>query len=133
MLGRSIKAMFAPQPVPPQFLPALSREMLVRPGQIRANAEDAAFMVPGARTLSKRYAELAMPVSIFAGADDKIVDPDKHACKLHALLSHSELYIAPGRGHMLHYDMPEQLMARLDRVPGEPAVEAQYYRCRPPM
>lgn len=117
MLGRSIKAMFAPQPVPPQFLPILSREMLVRPGQIRANAEDAAFMVPGARTLSKRYSELTMPVSIFAGADDKIVAPGNQACKLHALLGHSELIVVPGRGHMLHYDVPEQLMARLDSVP----------------
>ena len=117
MLGRSIKAMFSPQPVPSEFLPMLSREMLVRPGQIRANAEDAAFMVPGARALSKRYSELTMPVSIFAGEADKIVDPNKHAVKLHALLNNSELYLAPGRGHMLHYDMPEQLMAQLDAVP----------------
>lgn len=111
LLGRTVKAMFAPQPVPPDFLPILVREMLVRPAQIRANAEDAAFMIPAATGLSKRYRELTVPVTIFAGEADKIVKPDTHARRLHAELSNSELHILPGLGHMLHYAIPEQLVA----------------------
>jgi pimeloyl-ACP methyl ester carboxylesterase len=110
LLRRSIKAMFAPQAVPGEFLPVLRREMLVRPGQIRANAEDAAFMIPGARALSKRYAELTMPVAIFAGEADKIVDPERHARKLHAVLSNSELKVVRGQGHMLHYGIVEEII-----------------------
>ena len=111
LIGRTVKAMFAPQSAPPDFLPTLSREMLIRPSQIRANAEDAAFMVPAAARLRKRYGELTMPVTIFAGAADKIVDPDAHARKLHAALANSELHILPGLGHMLHYAATGQISA----------------------
>ena len=119
LLGRTVKAMFAPQPVPKDFLPILVREMLVRPAQIRANAEDAAFMVPGAAALSKRYGELTIPVTIFAGEDDKVVDPETNARRLHAELSNSELHIIPSLGHMLHYAVPEQLVAAVafNRIP----------------
>nr|HET7858777.1 alpha/beta hydrolase [Caldimonas sp.] len=45
MLDRMVRAMFAPQEVPVQYVATLSREMLVRPVQLRASAEDAAFMI----------------------------------------------------------------------------------------
>jgi pimeloyl-ACP methyl ester carboxylesterase len=110
LLGRTVKAMFAPQPVPADFLPTLSREMLVRPSQIRANAEDAAFMIPAAAALRKRYAELTVPTVIFGGGEDKVVDPDRHARQLHAELSKSELHVRPGLGHMLHHAVAEQVV-----------------------
>ena len=111
LIGRTVKAMFAPQSVPQDFVPTLSREMLVRPLQIRANAEDAAFMIPGAAALRKRYAELSVPTVIFAGEADKIVKPDANARKLHAELSHSVLHVLPGVGHMLHHAAPEEVAA----------------------
>lgn len=114
MLGRSIKAMFSPKPVPTGFLPVLSREMLVRPLQIRADAEDAAFMIPAARELSKRYSEIIVPVVIFAGEDDKVVSPDKQARKLHAQLSGSELHVIPGEGHMVHYGQLDKVIAAVE-------------------
>ena len=103
LLNRTVKAMFLPQPVPAHFVPALAREMMVRPSQIRANAEDAAFMIPAAASLRKRYRDLSMPVAILAGAADKIVDPDRHARELHAELPDSELSVLPELGHMVHY------------------------------
>jgi pimeloyl-ACP methyl ester carboxylesterase len=94
-LNKTVKGMFAPQPVPPEFLPALSREMLVRPMQIRANAEDAAFMIPAAAALQKRYVEMTAPAVIFAGEADPVVDPDAHARRLHSDLSNSGLHVLP--------------------------------------
>jgi pimeloyl-ACP methyl ester carboxylesterase len=117
LLGRSVKAMFSPLPVPSDFLPTLSREMLVRPSQIRANAEDGTFMVPAAAGLRKRYAEITMPVAIFAGAADKIVDPEAHSRKLHAALSNSELHVLPGVGHMVHYEATAQIVAAAGATP----------------
>jgi pimeloyl-ACP methyl ester carboxylesterase len=122
LIGRTVKAMFAPQAVPSDFLSTLSREMLVRPSQIRANAEDAAFMVPAAASLRKHYAELTVPTAIFAGKADKVVDPDDNARKLHAGLRNSDLHVLPGLGHMLHHAVPEQIIAavgsaRIEAVP----------------
>jgi pimeloyl-ACP methyl ester carboxylesterase len=121
-LNRTVTAMFAPQAVPPAFFPALDREMLVRPSQIRANAEDAAFMIPAAASLRKRYGELTMPVTIFAGEADKVADPDTHARQLHAELRKSELHVLPGLGHMLHYAALEQIVSRMAAI--ETAVKA---------
>ncbi|OUL80879.1 alpha/beta hydrolase, partial [Paraburkholderia hospita] len=45
MLRRSVEAMFAPAPMPDRFFDVVPREMLLRPVQIRAAAEDAAFMI----------------------------------------------------------------------------------------
>ena len=112
-LDRTLKAMFAPQHVPIDFLAILGREMLVRPGQIRANAEDAAFMVPGAAALQKHYRRLDVPALIFAGAADKVVDPQAHARKLHVELKNSELLVLPGVGHMVHHAAPDEVLAAI--------------------
>jgi pimeloyl-ACP methyl ester carboxylesterase len=117
LLRRTVKAMFAPQHVPAGFLSTLSREMLVRPGQIRANAEDAAFMIPAAAALRKRYAELIMPVVIYAGSADKIANPNKHARTLHAAVKHSELHVVPGLGHMLHHEATALIVASVESAP----------------
>jgi pimeloyl-ACP methyl ester carboxylesterase len=78
MLDRLVRGMFAPHDVPPNFLGVLSREMLVRPVQLRANAEDAAFMIGQAKANSERHHEPRMPVAIIAGADDRVVDVAAH-------------------------------------------------------
>ena len=109
MLKKMAQAMFAPRELPDNFFPIVSREMMLRPVQLRANAEDAAFMVPAANTMSKRYGELVLPVTLIAGEDDIVVDPKAQSVRLHDELPHSELFLAPGVGHMAHY-------AALDRV-----------------
>jgi len=95
--------MFAPQPVPANFLSLLGREMLVRPKQIQADSQDAVFMIPGAARLSKHYREIKAPVVIIAGDDDRVVDVDAHSRKLHEEIPHSELMVFPDVGHMAHY------------------------------
>ncbi|WP_293634160.1 alpha/beta hydrolase [Polaromonas sp.] len=109
MLRKMAQAMFAPRELPDNFFPIVSREMMLRPVQLRANAEDAAFMVPAAHAMSKRYGELVLPVTLIAGEDDVVVDPQAQSVRLHDELPQSELFLVPGVGHMAHY-------AALDRV-----------------
>ena len=47
--------------------------MALRPSQLRATAMDGALMIPGAVTLRDRYRTLRLPVTIMAGAGDKVV------------------------------------------------------------
>jgi pimeloyl-ACP methyl ester carboxylesterase len=103
LLNRAVKAMFEPNDVPPEFHASVARELMLRPIQLRANAEDAAFMMSQARSLSRRYYELHLPVTLFAGAHDKVVDVDAHTRRLHAELRQSELLVIPNTGHMVHY------------------------------
>lgn len=113
MLKGTVKGMFAPMDIPPNFFPVLSREMLLRPSQLRANAEDAAFMMSAAASLSHRFSELLVPVAIMAGGADEVVDPEAHSVRLHADLADSQLTIVPGFGHMVHHAEPELVAAAL--------------------
>jgi len=114
MLNRLVRAMFAPREVPGNFIPALSREMMVRPIQLRANAEDAAFMVPQTKASSERHHELRMPVAILAGADDKVIDVEAHSARLHRELAGSTLAVVPVAGHMVHHAAPDEVVAAVD-------------------
>jgi pimeloyl-ACP methyl ester carboxylesterase len=126
MLNKLIKGMFAPRDVPPSFLPVLSREMMLRPIQIRANAEDAAFMIGQAKASSERHNELQMPVAIFAGAEDLVIDVEKHSTRLHSEVPQSTLSVVPGAGHMVHYAAVDEIVAAIDQeLPNEtPARDA---------
>lgn len=109
LLDGSVKQMFAPNDVPADFMTIMAREMLVRPIQLRANAEDAAFMMPAASQLSERLDELQMPVTVIAGEKDPVVDVDAHSARLHAALPGSRLIIVPGVGHMVHHVAQHQI------------------------
>ncbi|WP_233849640.1 alpha/beta fold hydrolase [Paraburkholderia sp. HD33-4] len=116
MLRRNVEAMFAPAPMPDRFFDVVPREMLLRPMQIRAAAEDAAFMIPSAAHCCAHYATLKMPVSIFAGDGDKVVAPEAQSVRLRRDLPHSDLTLMPGAGHMVHYALAEEITSAIDRM-----------------
>lgn len=119
-LKQAVRKMFAPAPMPPNFFDEVPREMLLRPSQIKAAAEDAATMTPAAERLQGRYASLEMPVTIFAGAGDKIVDPKAHAARLHDELPRSTFVLAPGAGHMVHHAVPGDIAQAVESMLRDP-------------
>lgn len=116
-LGATVKAIFAPQPVPDRFWELMPREMLLRPLQQRAMAEDGWNMVPQARALARRYGELRLPVTLVAGTADKVVSPEQ-AQRLHALLPQARLNMVEGVGHMAHYVAQAQIVAGVEAAVG---------------
>jgi pimeloyl-ACP methyl ester carboxylesterase len=116
LFKRTVQAMFAPTPIPDDFFESVAREMVLRPVQIRAEAEDAAFMIPAAAQLSARYSGLEIPVGIFAGADDKVIDPEPNSVRLHRAIPQSTLLVAPGAGHMVHYAIPAEIADAIERM-----------------
>ena len=116
LFKRTMQAMFAPAPIADGFFESVAREMLLRPVQIRAEAEDAAFMIPAAEQLSARYSHLKMPVSIFAGADDKVVAPQAHSVRLHKAIPQSTLLVVPWAGHMVHYAILDRIADAIERM-----------------
>jgi pimeloyl-ACP methyl ester carboxylesterase len=123
LLGRAMspavaKKVFSPAPVPDKF-ENFPMEMALRPSQIRSEAAEAALMVPAAAMLSKRFAELDLPVTIVAGSGDKMVDPDHQAERLHEALPGSKLLLVEGSGHMVHYTATEEVAEAIERtLPG---------------
>lgn len=135
LLGRAMwpalmRRMFGPAPVTEEF----SRYpvwMSLRPSQIRASAAETAMMIPAAFTLRNRYRELAMPVTIMAGADDRHVNAHWHSERLHDAIPHSYLSMTQGAGHMLHHVAPHEVIAAIEAV--DSAAHTEVKGVRPPV
>lgn len=110
-----VKRIFSPAKVSARFneLPVW---MMLRPSQLRASAAESALMVPSAMVLSRRYAELTMPVMIVAGNEDKVANSGHNAGRLHDALPQSSLRLAPNQGHMLHYADPDDIVCGIDAL-----------------
>jgi pimeloyl-ACP methyl ester carboxylesterase len=107
------KKSFAPRPVPEIVKTEYPRLMLIRPSQLRAVAEDSAFMLPSAATLTMSYRRLKCPTAIIAGRDDKIVDSEQ-AVRLQKAIPHADVILVPEAGHMVHYVAVDEIMKTAD-------------------
>jgi pimeloyl-ACP methyl ester carboxylesterase len=116
LMPATLKAMFSPRPVPVCFSEKFPHAFPVRPSQIRAEAQDAATMIPGASGLADRVHDLKIPVAILAGDEDRVVGHEDHAVWLHDQIVGSDLQIIPDAGHMVHYAAPLQVSAAIDTV-----------------
>ena len=109
-----IKHMFAPEPMTSRFSKQFPVPLTLRPGQIRAFSEDTRAMPVAAARLSRRYADLRVPTQIICGSEDKIVDVDRHSRRLSREVSHSQLTVVSGAGHMFHHTSPSHLTSLID-------------------
>src|SRR5215204_226516 len=109
-----LRKIFGPSPVPDKFK-GFPEEMAVRPSQIRASAAETALMIPSAHILSQKYGRLQMPVTIVAGAEDRIVEFEQ-AEHLHRDIAHSKLVRIPATGHMVHQTATPAIMSAIDSV-----------------
>jgi pimeloyl-ACP methyl ester carboxylesterase len=118
LLPAVIKGMFTPRQVPADFAEDFPLGMSVRPSQIRASAQDAAAMIPAAAAMRQRYRELRMPLVIMAGREDKVAKVGGQSVRLHEEIPHSSIRLVPNVGHMLHYAVPEEVVAAIETVSG---------------
>jgi pimeloyl-ACP methyl ester carboxylesterase len=118
MWSANLAKMFGPRPVPAKFR-GFPKELAVRPSQIRAAAAEAMLMIPAAFSASPSYGELALPVVIVAGEDDRLVDIDEHSARLHRELKNSKLRRVPGAGHMVHQSATMHIMDVINEAAAE--------------
>lgn len=111
-----LKGMFTPCPVPQAYRDGHDTDLALRPGQIRAMAEDGAMMVPAAAAMRDRYGELRLPVAILAGTEDVVAFPDRESERLHDDIPHSTLRLIPGVGHMLHHADPDAVVEAVEAL-----------------
>ena len=76
-------------------------------------------MVPAAILSAKTYGELAMPVVILAGEDDRLIDIDEQSGRLHDEIKHSKMHRLPRAGHMIQQSDTADLMAAVDEAAAE--------------
>jgi pimeloyl-ACP methyl ester carboxylesterase len=134
-LGATLKAIFDPAPIPESFTQLLPREMLLRPLQQRATAEDGSHMVAQALALKPHYATLRTPVTVIAGTEDRIVSP-RQTVRLHEAVPRARLRLLDGVGHMAHWQAHEQILGGIADALGadrtDPLVRGTVATVQPP-
>jgi pimeloyl-ACP methyl ester carboxylesterase len=98
-LGR---ALFAPCAVPPEFKNEFPISLSLRPKQLRAAAEESAFLIPVVAQLQLQYQGIRCPVRIVHGKGDRLIEVDQSR-RLHEALPRSLLHLVENAGHMVTY------------------------------
>jgi pimeloyl-ACP methyl ester carboxylesterase len=120
MLPRMLEQVFLPASVPARFARFFPTDLMLRPAQLRAAAEDAALMMPAAAELAPHYPDIRVPVAIVAGTEDRIVDIDRHSARLHRELGDSAFIALPGVGHMVHHLATDAVAGAIEKPRSDP-------------
>jgi pimeloyl-ACP methyl ester carboxylesterase len=96
------RKLFAPRSVPRDFKTRFPASLTLRPKQLRAAAEESAFLIPMAAQFQSHYPSIRCPVRIFHGTADQLIEPEQ-ARHLHRALRGSVLHLVEDAGHMVTY------------------------------
>lgn len=106
---------FAPEgPIPPGYLDAYAA-MLLRPGSLRAHADDQVNAAPVVKRLIPRYGELRVPLVILNGTEDRST-PVEHARRLMETVAGSEIIELQGAGHEIMFLHPDRVVDAIASV-----------------
>jgi len=116
MITRTIKTIFAPQPVPPGYEAHIAPALTIRRKVQRANALQLASLKAQVRAMVPRYGDIKVPVELIHGTADTIVPETVHNTKLVTQLPDAHETILPGVGHMPHLTNTQSVSAAVDHM-----------------
>ena len=102
IMPKLIRKLFAPRAVPPEFKNEFPISLSLRPKQLRAAAEESAFLIPAATQFQRQYQHIRCPVRIVHGKDDQLIEAEQSR-RLHEALPGSLLHLVQDAGHMVTY------------------------------
>jgi pimeloyl-ACP methyl ester carboxylesterase len=110
-----VKKMFSPRPVNEVFKQEFPVGLALRPISIRTSSEESALMIPAAKRLVPRYAEVTQPIVIVAGTEDWL--PERwQSPKLKELLPRAVLREVPDAGHMVTHTATHRIVDAVDLI-----------------
>ena len=130
VLGRMMwplvkRRVFGPPATPEPFASGYPVWMSLRPGTLYASASETAMMQSAASELAPQFERLKVPVTLLAGASDRLVSTKAQTMRLHKALRMSRLHVVEGKGHMLHHEAPDDVVLAIRQAaaasaPGQP-------------
>jgi pimeloyl-ACP methyl ester carboxylesterase len=102
IMPKVLRTLFAPRAIPPEFKNEFPISLSLRPKQLRAAAEESAFLIPAAAQLQLQYQRIRCSVRIVHGKGDRFIEADQSR-RLHKELPRSQLYLTEDAGHMVTY------------------------------
>jgi pimeloyl-ACP methyl ester carboxylesterase len=111
-----VKSVFAPGPVPPDYIARTRLPLMLRPWTFRANAEDVADIEGHVAALHGRYGAVRAPTAIVTGDRDAIVYAHIHSTGCAADIPGATLRVLEGVGHSPHYAAPDVVIEAILEV-----------------
>ena len=116
LMGKSLKNVFGPQEVPDTYVEQTGLQLVLRPQQFRANAQDVADLFDFVTQQSKRMGDIKIPTGIISGDKDNIVYTHIHTMRSAREIPGASLKILPGIGHSPHWMRPDDIVTVVDEV-----------------
>ncbi|WP_375785311.1 alpha/beta fold hydrolase [Bradyrhizobium sp. Pha-3] len=110
------RGVFAPQPMPDEFVRDSEILLLLRPREFIANARDLVTLKAAVVEQAPRYAKIRAPVTIISGDVDKTVSTGIHSRPLAATAPNAKLIVLPGVGHMVQYAAPDLVASEIEAM-----------------
>ena len=110
------RTVFAPQPVPEDYVRRAAIRLVLRPKTFFANARDLALLKSFIAAQVPSYADLRSPTIIMTGDRDTMVSPEINACAFAATVPGAKLVFLNGVGHMPHHAAPQAIAAAIDEL-----------------
>lgn len=107
---------FAPQPMPANYVRDSAAALVLRPSEFIANAKDVERLLDSVTRQSPRYGEISAPTVIVTGERDTIVSPQIHSRALAAQLPNAKLLLLPGVGHAVQHVAADLIVSEIDRL-----------------
>lgn len=103
MVKSGVDGVFDPREAPEDYYSEAAIGLLFRPPNFRANADQMNALRGELAAQQSRYPELDMPVVLYSGAKDTVIDPKLHAGKIKTQVTDFDLVKLPDTGHMPHH------------------------------
>jgi pimeloyl-ACP methyl ester carboxylesterase len=116
LIGRAIKAVFAPQRAPDNYIRRAAISLVLRPGNFLANARDVAGLKDFVAAQAPRYRDLQTPTVVVTGDRDTTVSPKIHSRAVAAALPNARLIVIEGVGHMPHHTAADIVVSAIDQL-----------------
>ena len=114
--SQTLDFVFGPQPPPADYGVRGGGLNGLRPSHIYAAGADFVGMQADLAQVEARYGEIDMPVGVFFGTADRLLDPRLHGAALRDKIRGAEVEMVEGIGHMPQFIVPEQVVAFIDRI-----------------
>jgi pimeloyl-ACP methyl ester carboxylesterase len=106
---------FHPVETPPEYLDLMAH-LGARPAQFKAYTQEWQEHHANMTALAPHYGTIQVPVTIIAGAEDRLTPVEVHAEPLHHAIPGSTLIVLPGTGHEVHYQHPEVVVTAVQAL-----------------
>ncbi|MGX5842790.1 alpha/beta fold hydrolase [Mesorhizobium sp. ArgA1] len=112
----TMECIFAPQPVPADYMVDGGGWLGLRPSHFHATSTDFVALEEDLGRIERLYGEIAIPAGIFFGTVDRVIDVRTHGEPMKDRIEGLDFEAVDGLGHMPQFVEPDRVIAFIKRI-----------------